>query len=125
MIMDYTTLKVGDIVAIASSGSWRIFEHGHYRVIKVNKVKVVVERVSDGYVRNFSVRKHVEIGGGGYYQSFLETVDEQAARIAAREKEAAIRASWETVEQAARDKNFAALQQAMANLESMLDPVPF
>ena len=25
MIMDYTTLKVGDIVAVARHGSWRIF----------------------------------------------------------------------------------------------------
>jgi uncharacterized protein YceH (UPF0502 family) len=127
MIMDYTTLKVGDIVAVARHGSWDISNQGEYRVVKVNKVKVVVERVSDNYRREFSVRKRSEMGvtASVYHNAFLETVEDQDARMAARAKEAAKRHAWNRVEQAARDKNFAALQQAMVNLESMLDPVPF
>ena len=124
MIMDYTALKVGDIVAVACYGSWSILNQGRYRVTKVNKVKVVVERVSDNYRREFSVRKRSELGNAvNAYRTFLETVEEQDARMAAQAKEAAKQHAWKRVEQASRDKNFAALQKAVANLESQLDPV--
>ena len=125
MIMDYTALKVGDIVAVVCYRSWDISNQGRYRVTKVNKVKVVVECVSDNHRREFSVRKRSELGdtASAYYGTFLETVEEQDARMAAQAKEAAKRHAWNRVEQAARDKNFAALQKAVANLESQLDPV--
>lgn len=125
MIMDYTTLKVGDIVAVACYGSWSISNQGRYRVTKVNKVKVVVERVSDNYRREFSVRKRSEMGvtASAYHSAFLETVEEQDTRMAAQAKEEAKRHAWDRVEQAVRDKNFAALQKSMAVLESQLDPV--
>lgn len=124
MIMDYTTLKVGDIVAVARHGSWDISNQGEYRVAKVNKVKVVVERVGDNYQREFSVKKRSEMGSS-FHNAFLETVEEQQARIAARQREVAKRRAWSAVEQAARDKDYTALQQAVANLEGMLDPLPF
>jgi hypothetical protein len=126
MIMDYTTLKVGDIVAVALHGSWDISNQGAYRVVKANKVKVVVARVSDGYKREFSVRKRSEMSSvGSYYNAYLETVEEQNARIAQRQQEVDKRSAWAAVERAAKDKDFAALQQAVEKLESMLDPVPF
>lgn len=125
-MLDYTTLKVGDQVAVARSGGWSIMNEGVYRVVKINKVKIVVERVSDCYQREFSVKRRCEMGSTDRYRSAcLETVAEQEARIERRQQEAAKRQAWSAVEQAARDKDFTALQKAMAVLESRLDPVPF
>lgn len=125
-MLDYTTLKVGDQVAVAYPGGWSIMNQGVYRVVKANKMKVIVERITDGYLREFSVKRRCEMGALDRFRAaYLETVAEQEARIERRQQEAAKRQAWSAVEQAARDKDFTALQKAMAVLESRLDPVPF
>ena len=126
MIMDYTTLKVGDIVAVARPGTWDIMNEGNYFVVKVNKMKVVVERASDCYQREFSVKRRCEAKSTDRYNApYLETVEEQQARIAKRQQIAARREAWRKVELAANRQDLAALRQAVVALEEQLDPVPF
>lgn len=125
-MLDYTTLKVGDQVAVARSGGWSIMNEGVYRVVKVNKVKVVVERVSDGYQREFSVKRRCEMKSNDHYRAgYLETVAAQEARIEAREREAAVRNAWRKVETAAAQRDLNTLRQSVAALEALVDPVPF
>jgi hypothetical protein len=121
MLLDYTTLQVGQQVAVAQNGSWTIQNQGVYRVTKVNKVKVVVERVSDGYQREFSVRRRQELTkyDAGYHTAFLESVEDQERRIQQKIHEQAIRAAWAAVEQAGRDRNMQALQAAIADLNRL------
>lgn len=124
MIMDYTTLKVCDLVAVARPGSWGIMNEGNYFVVKVNKMKVVVERASDGHRREFSVKRRCEAKSTDrYHAPYLELPETQAARIAQRNKEVAKRQAWSAVENAAMHKDIAALREAVAALEEMLDPV--
>jgi hypothetical protein len=123
MIMDYTTLKVGDRVAVAKPTSWSTTNQGVYVVDKVNKVKVIVKRASDGYLREFSVKKRREMGpfaGDTYTAAYLETVAEQEARLEQRKREVALREAWGRVELAASRKNLAELKAMMAELEQMV-----
>ena len=126
MIMDYTTLKCGDLVAVARPGSWGVMNEGNYIVVKANKMKVVVERASDRYQREFSVKRRCEAKSTDrYHAPYLELPETQAARIERRNQEVAKRQAWSAVETAAVQKDIAALRRAVAALEEMLDPVPF
>jgi hypothetical protein len=122
MINDYTTLTVGQKVAVARTGSWDTQNQGIYTVVKANKVKVVVARDTDGYERTFSVKKRAEmsITSSTYNYAYLETVEEQQARINRRLNEGKIRNAWLNVEKAAGSKNIEQLRQYMAELEQML-----
>jgi bifunctional DNA-binding transcriptional regulator/antitoxin component of YhaV-PrlF toxin-antitoxin module len=123
MILDYTTLKAGDRVAVAKPSSWSIINQGVYVVEKVNKVKVVVRRLGDHYERTFSVKKRRELGdyaGDTYTAAYLETVAEQEARLEQRKREVALREAWGRVELAASRKNLAELKAMMAELEQMV-----
>lgn len=124
MIMDYTTLNVCDLVAVARPGTWDIMNEGNYFVVKVNKMKVVVERASDGYQREFSVKRRCEAKSTDRYSgAYLELPEKQAARIEQRNKEVTKRQAWAAVENASMRKDIAALREAVAALEEMLDPV--
>lgn len=121
MINDYTTLTVGQKVAVARTGSWRTSDEGIYTVVKANKVKVVVARDTDGYERTFSVKKRVEMNNTShYYSAYLETVEEQQARIDRRLNEGKIRNAWLNVEKAAASKNLEDLRKYMAELEALV-----
>ena len=120
--LDYSTLKVGDEVAIARSGSWSLFSEGVYAVVKVNKMKVFLQRKSDGYERVFSVKRRCEFGDSDRYRSaFLETVADHQAREEKRRQEQKVWAAWSTAEKAAQNKNISQLRQALANLELLVD----
>jgi hypothetical protein len=122
MIMDYTTLQVGQEVAVAKRLGWSTQNQGVYVVNKVNKVKVTVCRKSDGYLRTFSVKKRCELGDfveDTYRAAFLETVAEQEARIAQHAREVEVRAAWREAERAAVQKNLVLLKQIVADLEEM------
>lgn len=122
MIMDYTTLQVGQEVAVAKPTSWSTTNQGVYVVEKVNKVRVVVKRASDGYLRTFSVKKRREIGdyaGDTYTAAFLETVAEQEFRVAQRAREVELRDMWRGAEAAATQRNLALLKQFVVELEQM------
>ena len=57
--MSYT---VGQVVGILRTGSWSTVAQGKYTVTAVNKVRVELARVGDGYVRKFSVKTGKEFG---------------------------------------------------------------
>ena len=119
--LDYTTLKVGDEVSIARTGSWSIHSDGIYKVVKINKIKVFVQRVSDGYERVFSVKRRCEAGASDRYRSaYLESVETKRARDAQQQREREVRSAWAAVEQAGRDKNISKLRQAVADLELLI-----
>lgn len=115
--LDYATLKVGQEVAIARVGSWRVFSEGVYTVVKVDKIKIVLRRNSDNYERTFSVKRKCEMGRGDPWRSsYLESVEDMEKREAQYAAERDRASAWSTAEQAARDKNLAALQEAVAKL---------
>ena len=119
--MNYTTLKTGDKVAVARSGSWSTHREGIYTVIKANKVKIVVQREHDGYLREFSVARRCEMGATDRYRAaYLESVEVNAARDAHMSREREIRAAWRDIEQATAAKNMVALRAAMAHLETLM-----
>ena len=118
--MDYTTLKVGDQVAVARSGTWSTHNQGIYTVVKANKLKIVVQRNSDGYERTFSVKRSCEAGTLSRWDSaFLEPVEEQQARIATREHAASIRMQWSKMESAVSNKDLAALKELITELDAL------
>lgn len=118
--MDYTTLQVGDEVAVARSGSWMVHSEGIYTVVKVDKLKVVVRRKSDNYERVFSVKRRCEMGKENSYRSaYLEPVADMEARDRKMARERDIRRAWQEAEQAGRDKDIVALRDALMQLEKL------
>ena len=116
--LDYAALKVGQEVAIARTGTWRIFSEGVYTVVKANKLKVVVRRNSDGYERTFSVKRKCEMSQEASYRAaYLESVEDMRLREAQYAAQRDRASAWTAAEQAARDKNLAALREAVAKLE--------
>ena len=107
--MNLSTLQVKDEVAIARSASWLIVPEGTYVVEKVNKVRVVLHRKTDGYVRAFSVRTGKELAHDSRSfassNTFIETVEEAAARQAIRDKERVIRNAWDELAAATKSKD--------------------
>jgi hypothetical protein len=59
-IQDYSTLYVGQVVHVYYNGR---HQGSSYRVVKVNKVKVTLERESDKHIRTFSVKRRFELDG--------------------------------------------------------------
>ena len=118
--MDYSTLKVGDEVAVARSGSWMVHSEGVYTVAKVDKLKVVVRRKSDNYERVFSVKRRCEMGKENSYRSaYLEPVADKEARERKMERERDVRRAWSDAEQAGRNKDMVALRAALALLDAL------
>lgn len=121
--LDYTTVTVGQEVAIARSGNWRTHSEGVYTVVKANKIKIVLRRASDGYERTFSVKRKVELGRLGgesvFRSAYLEHVADMQKREARYAAERECKQAWMDAEQAARDKDLAALQAIVAKLEQM------
>ena len=118
MRLNISTLKVGDKVGIYRSGSWTIHSEGIYAVKKVNKVRIILGRESDGYEREFSARTGLEKGSERYRSASLETVQEQMDRKLGEQQKRAENAAWEQVETAAKRKDLAALRATVAALEA-------
>lgn len=120
-MLNYSTLKVGDKVAIARQGSWSIYSEGVYTVIKVDKVKVVVKRDDDGIERVFSVKRRCEMNAANSYQHrYLESVEDMQAQEAQYKKKNDISRAWKNIEIASKSKNLGDLRIAVANLEDLL-----
>ena len=119
-------LQVGQRVAISRWGNWRATSQGIYIVAKVNKLKVVLKRESDGYERVWSVKRNVEIGtygvgkGEKYVErnTFIESIESMEARNVKRQHEAMVNGLWRDVEEAAKRKNMTALKDLIAQLEA-------
>lgn len=119
--MNYAALAVGQEVAVSRSGNWRTHNEGVYKVVKANKLKVTLERVSDGYVREFSVKRRVELGKmeSRWSSPFIESVAEMQRREAVYAAERDRKQAWADAEQAARDKDLTKLKVIVAKLEQM------
>ena len=116
MDMQLSTLRVNDEVAVVRHGSWNTITQGVYVVAKVDKVKVVLKRKSDGYERIFSVKTGLEKGSSRYHSASIESVERMEARMKAQDKERRIRDAWKTLEAAASQKNFPAAEAALAEI---------
>lgn len=113
-------MAVGDVVGIFRSGSWSLFTEGKYTVVKVDKVKVVVQRESDKYERTFSAKSGDEKGSSRYHSCWLVSEAEYDAEITSKKAAQDLRAAWQELEQAAHDKNIAKVDTAMAALKVLL-----
>lgn len=124
MIKDYAALKVGDAVAVARYGTWNISNQGIYVVVKVDKIKVVVQRVGDNYERSFSVRKRHELGVHAALRNdtFLEAVEDQTARAELRRRDTEIANMWRQAEAAAAQRNFDKLKSMVDQLALIVEP---
>lgn len=119
--LDYTTLKVGDDVAVARTGSWDTHCEGTYTVTKTNKMKIVVQRKSDGYERVFSVKRRCELSATSrYHSAFLESVEDQQTRQAKKAAERELRNTWKLAENAATNKDLATLRQLVDKLAEIV-----
>ena len=120
--LDYSTLKVGDEVSVARTGSWDTRSEGVYVVVKANKLKLIVQRKTDGYERVFSVKRRCEMGAEDRYRAaYLETVASKEQREARQQRERDVRSAWAAVEQAGRDKNVSQLREALHSLIKVVD----
>ena len=120
--LDYSTLKVGDEVSVARTGSWDTRSEGVYVVVKANKMKVVVQRKGDGYERSFSVKRRCESGASDRWRSaYLETVADKEEREARQRRERDVKQAWAAVEQAGRNKSVDSLREALHTLAKLVD----
>ena len=119
MNLKYADLTVGQEVAVSRSlGGWSIHNAGVYVVSKANKLKVVLQRVSDGYTREFSVKREAELGRyNGGRDAFIESVADMQRREARYAAERNRKQAWIDAEQAARDRNLDQLRAMVAKLE--------
>ena len=91
-------------------------------VAKANKVKIVVARESDGYVREFSTRRNSELSvtSSAYSYAFLEPVIDSMNRAARHLEKQQQNNAWKAAEKAAYSKDIAQLRAALAALESLI-----
>lgn len=119
--LNYATLAVGQEVAVSRSGNWRTHNEGVYTVVKANKLKVVLQRVSDGYQREFSVKRKVELGKSEsrWNSPYIESVQDMQRREAQYAAERDRRQTWADAEQAARDKDLTKLKAIVDKLSQI------
>jgi hypothetical protein len=118
--LDLTTVKVGQLVAVAREGSWETFSEGEYVVKAANKVKVVVRSTTTEHERTFSVKKGTEMGSGNkYYAPYLEDVAAMQARAAKNAKRQQLANAWAEVARTANSKNLTALRELVSKLEEL------
>ena len=116
------TLKAGDVVSVARTGGHGIQSQGLYRVVKANKVKIVVARETDGYVREFSARRNAELSvtSSAYSYAFLEPVIDSMNRAAKHLAKQQQNGAWKSAEKAAQSKDISQLRAALAALEALV-----
>ena len=118
MILDYSTLQAGQEVSIARSVNWSTSSQGVYKVIKVNKIKVVLER-ADGVQREFSVKTGKELGTLVHNKSYIETLGDKLKRDAEQYKQQKLGIAWVNLQQAAQGKDLKKIKQSLAELENL------
>lgn len=121
-MLNIETLKVGDKVAVARPGNWTTASEGIYTVVKVNKVRIVVQREDDSYQREFSAKSGRELNKtyGVYMCPCLETVSEQTARNEYLQRQREINNAWSVLKKAAASENIQQVDEAVAALKKLL-----
>ena len=112
-IKQLSELQIGQQVGVAYAGGWSVQSQGLYIVKDINKVRIVLVRESDGHQRTFSSRTGIEKGSDRYYSAFIESVAVQVERAKVNEHRRAVDKAWADVEQAAKQKNHAAVTAAL------------
>lgn len=118
--------RVGVAVMASSYGPDRSL--GIFRVTKKNKVRIVLERETDGYQVQFSARLWHRLLGDGQvsYNTYVESVEAQQAREQHKAKRDEIRQAWTQFEQATKGRQIAELQvllDQIQQLESELEAI--
>ena len=111
---------IGQEVAVIRHGSWgHIHLQGIYRVTKSNKVRVHLERVSDGYERIFSANTGIEKGSERYRSAEIVSVDRYRQIEKRQETEKSMKNIWNQIQSFASNKDLDGLKNAITNLESI------
>jgi len=120
MSLAVSSLVLGQEVAIGRSGQWGTTNwQGVYTVSKVNKMKVVLARNTDGYERTFSVKRNSQIPKtpGGYADNvYIASVTDMDADTVARAERRIRDGIWADLEQAAKRKDLQLAVSLMAQL---------
>lgn len=115
----FSTLNVGDQVAIAGYLGGTIGHQGLYKVAEKNKVRISFER-GDGLTRIFSTQTGNEKDYTGKYtraNSFVESIADYEKRQQSQEKKDQYRTLWENLELAAKNRNIAAIKELIIKIE--------
>jgi histidyl-tRNA synthetase len=118
MIEDYSTIKVGQQVSVQSRGH----SEGVYEVTKVNKMRVEVKRISDGYERAFSVKTQIELNRlyrDRYNTARIETVHTKMVREACEAARRIKRELFDKAAEAATRNHLADLKELVQQLENL------
>ena len=111
---------VGQEVAVIRYGNWGgILQQGVYRVTKSNKVRVHLQRISDGYERVFSAKTGVEQGSTRYSSAGIISVERYNVIEAARLRKDTLHNAWNTVQEAVKNKDIAEIKAALDVLEAI------
>ena len=114
-MLDYSTLAVGDQVAVMTEYGTAVTG---YTVIKADKVKVVVER--NNYTRTFSVKKRCEMGSTSRWKSATLISVSDAEQIENERNLRRLRNEcWTKLQEAAISRSLEQLKTALAELESI------
>ena len=115
-------LNVGDKVTVARYRNFGgVSLQGIYDVVKVDKMKVVLRRESDGYERVFSVKTGIEKGSSRYKSAIIESLEDNDEREVQRAQLAKLNESWTNVQNAAGRKNLKDLELAVAALKTTME----
>lgn len=113
-------LTLNQRVAIARHGNRGPMDEGVYIVQKLNKVKAVLSRESDGHIRTFSVKTCKELGEWCSPNTYLRSVEERASDLAKRQATFAVEKAWANVQTAANVKNLQGLRDMIVELEKLV-----
>lgn len=116
-------LAVGDRVGVARMANryGPDMSIGLYRVIKKNRVRIVLERETDGYQVHFSARFGYRLMGQGQvdYDTYVESVEAQQAREARKAQRAELVCVWDQLEQAARRRQLGQAQELLTRVQQL------
>lgn len=118
MILDYNTLSIGQEVAVTLCNNWSTSSQGIYKVIKLDKVKLVLER-EDGVQRSFSVKTKKELGVSYDSRSFVETLGDKLKRDAEQYRQQKLGIAWVNLQRAAQSKDLNKIKQSLTELENL------
>lgn len=114
-------IKVGDKRGIIGGRGWGgVFFEGIYKIVKIDKVKIVLEREGDGYQRTFSAKTGIEKGSNSYRTPLIITVDDYTARQESVKKQNIIVSQWDLIKEHANNQKLSDLKAAISELEELL-----
>lgn len=115
-------MQVNDEVGIIRSGTWGVIHmEGLYRVSKMNKVRIHLQRLADGYERVFSAKHGREMGSERYRSAEIVSVARYKEIEARRLKTNRVRAAWLDAANAVQCKNLDVLKAAIATIEEEME----